>query len=281
MKVVYILNDSCFYRRLCWFSINSLRYYNKSIEIEILYICDNGRDHRHIANYNEMDLGIPWFTREMFIEEISKFNVTFRFVYDCEMGEENGFNSAQRVEFVKIKGEDVLLMDSDTFVLDDVEPLFDYLKDYDVVADKTEWGAHGGYLSFLNTIMIPFNSGVILFKGNLIQQYGAAMMEIALDIKHERNEVGKWYGNYERENNVTELIKSGREEMAFSYWVIRENLKYKYFEPHDVQTVNLNGSTRIYHTMTQNWPDQFKRFYRGAKFLPPKKIARTLFMRVK
>ena len=170
MKVLYILNDSCFYRKVCWFSVNSLRTYNKTIEVEILYICDNGRDHRAIANLNEIDLGIHNFTREQFVEEMSRFNVVFRFVYDCDLGEENGFNSAERVEFARVRGRDILLLDSDTIIFSDVEPLFEHLRDYDVVADRTEWGAHGGKIPLFGSLVTPFNSGVVLFKGDLLQR---------------------------------------------------------------------------------------------------------------
>lgn len=276
MKILYIVNDSCFYRKLCWFSVCSLRYYNKSIEIEILYICDNGINNRHIANFNDFDLGIPHFDREMFLEAMSEFNVTFRFVYNCDLGEETGYPNAQRKEFSKIIGKDILLLDSDTFVLDDIEPLFDYLNDYEIVADKTEWGLHGGKLHINEIMITPFNSGVVLFKDNLLQKYGSKIFQMCLDIKHEKNNLGKWYGDYERSNNVSGYL--GREEISFTQWIVEENLKYNYFEPYEVQTVKLRCSTKIYHTMTQNWFDGWNQFFRNGKFLPPKKMRRRLFI---
>ena len=279
MKVLYILNDSCFYRRMCWFSINSLRFYNKSIEIEILYICDNGKDNRKIANLNDFDLGIPWFTREMFIEEMSKFNVIFRFVYDCDLGEESGFPSAQRKEFTKVNGKDILLLDSDTFIFDDIEPLFLHTDNAEIVASKTEWGECGGIMPILGTNLSPFNSGVVLFKDNLLQKYGAAVYDLILEIKYEKTDLGKWYGDYERKYSPKEAYKLGREEIAFSNWVIKEKLKYKYFDQSEVQTVNYKSKTIIYHTMTQNWLQQWVKFYRGRKFLPPKKLNKRLFMK--
>ena len=263
---------------MCWFSINSLRYYNKSIEIEILYICDNGKNNRKIANLNDFDLGIPWFTREMFFEEISNYNVTFRFIYDCDLGEETGFPGAQRKEFLKVKGDNILLLDSDTFVFDDIQVLFDHVKDCDIIAAKTEWGDHGGMLPIMGNKFCPFNSGVVLFKNKLLQKYGSDVFDLILEIKHEKNDLGKWYGDYERTNNPNEILKLGREEMAFSYWVVRENLRYSYFDHNEVQTVNYKPKTIIYHTMTQNWLQSLTKFYRGRNFLPPKKFSRKLFI---
>lgn len=280
MQALYILNDSCFYRRLCWFSISMLRHYNKTLPIQILYICDNGRDHRHIANYNEVDLGIPWFTREMFFEEISKFNVQLNLVHDCDLGEENGFFSAQRQEFTKAKGEDILLIDSDTFIFDDIEPLFDNLKYFDIIADKTEWGAHGGQLNIYGQLVHPFNSGVVLFKKDLLQQYGAVVNELCLEIKHEKNDLGRWYGEFLQIKNEGPE-KTGREELGLTSWVVKNNLKYRYFDSKEVQTVKLNNSTMIYHTMTQNWFTAWSKYFKGGKFCPPKKLHKRLFLKRK
>ena len=179
-----------------------------------------------------------------------------------------------------MKGRDILLLDSDTFIFSDVAPLFDNLKEYDIVADKTEWGAHGGKIPLFGSYVTPFNSGVVLFKGDLLQRYGSAVIDLCLDIKHERNDIGRWYGDYERSHGITELIKSGREEVAFSLWVMREKLRHRFFNPDEVQTVNLSGSTRIYHTMTQNWFKAWKQFYKGTRFLPPKKMQKRLFLNV-
>jgi hypothetical protein len=257
-----------------------LRHYNKTLPIQILYICDNGRDHRHIANYNEVDLGIPWFTREMFFEEISKFNVQLNLVDDCDLGEENGFFSAQRQEFTKAKGEDILLIDSDTFIFDDIEPLFDNLKDFDIIADKTEWGSHGGQLNIDGQLVHPFNSGVVLFKKDLLKQYGAVVNELCLEIKHERNDIGRWYGEFLKIKNESPE-KTGREELGLTSWVVKNNLKYRYFDSKEVQTVKLNNSTIIYHTMTQNWFTAWSKYFKGGKFCPPKKLSKRLFLKRK
>ena len=99
------------------------------------------------------------------------------------------------------------------------------------------------------------------------------------DIKHERNDIGKWYGEYERTHKVTDFIKGGREEVAFTLWVMREGLRHRYFSPDEVQTVKLSGKTKIYHTMTQHWIKAWRQFFRGPKFLPPKKVQKRLFLK--
>jgi hypothetical protein len=271
MKVLYILNDSCFYRRLCYISITTLRHFNSTIPVEVLYLCDDGRDSRDIANYNEIDLGVPWFTREMFFETCEKLNVRLNIVKNFDLSDETGYISAQRKEFVRVSGDDILLIDADTFVLDDIEPLFDILKDYDLVADKTGWGALGGRMPIGKKKIIPFNSGVVLFGKGLLQKYGSSVYDICMDIKYEKHPLCAWL-SATLSHEEYEQLKRGREEFAFTWWVIQNRIKYRYFLSDEVQTIFLNGKTRIYHTMTQNYLPAYVRFFKNGIFTPPRKI---------
>lgn len=271
MKVVYLINDSCFYQRLLWFSLTTLRYYNPDIPVEILYFCDNERDSRGISDWNNIDLGIPWFTKQSFLEALQPFNVTVQFVEDFDMGEEVGYGSMHRKELHRVEGSELLLMDADTFILDDIVPLFAKLKEHDIWADKTAWGDWGGKYPLMGDLLRPFNSGVVLFGKGLMQEYGRACYKISLDIKKNIHPIGEWLDRYLDLHRVNHP-KAGREEVGFTVWIHENKLDYGFFDRSEVQTVRYTGNTKIYHTMTNNYPKNLPRFFDKGKFLPPQKI---------
>lgn len=268
MKVLYILNESCFYMRLAWFSLTTLRKYNPDIPVEILFICDNKRDNRFLGRLEKLDMGIPWFNKTMFFEECKHLRVQLNIVENIEMGEEKGFHSSQRKEFVRVEGEQILLLDADTFIFDDISCLFDGLKDYDVIIDQNEWSNFGNRFPFMGKYQRPFNSGVVLFGKGLLQEYGKQVFDLCVAIKHERHPVGKWLGEYESDKNIV-IPKLSREEFALTVFILENKINFRFFKPHEVQTGKLTGRARIYHSMTQYWPAAWQKFFKNGVFKPP------------
>lgn len=281
MKALYILNESSFYLRLAWFSVNSLRHYNPDLPVEFILVRDGGRDNRDISNWNEVNLGLPWFTIDQFADEaVSRFKASVSFVSDYDPGEEAGFTPAQRSLFQRVDGDDVLFLDADTFVLDDIQPIFE--REEDVVADKNEWFSVIGQPPIDG--VKPYNSGVVLYRRGLIRKYGAALHGLMSEIMTDSNPIGQWLSKLEFvwENGNPQIgakpKKLCKEELAFCIWVLRSGARDDYFDLSDVQTAQQRGRTRIFHTMTQHWYKNWPRFYRGSKFLPPKRIKRSLLM---
>jgi len=254
--------------RVAWFSLFTLRKYNPDIQVEILYICDNKRENRFLGRLERLDLGVPWFNRDLFFRECKKFNVSLNVIQNLDMGEEEGFHSAQRQAFQYVKGQEILLIDADTFIFSDISVLFKELKYNDIVIDQNEWGSSGYRFPFLGKQHSPFNSGVVLFGQGLLQEYGAKVYDLCLAVKHETHPVGVWLGEYEENQNVL-IPKLSREEFALTIFILENNLKYRLFRSDEVQTSKYRCRTRIYHTTTQYWPAAWQKFFRKGQFCPP------------
>jgi|688.fasta_scaffold00185_8 hypothetical protein len=280
MKVVYIVNESPFYMVLVYFSLISLRRYNPKIPVEILCIRDKNQHSRQISGYKEKKLGVPWFNFSQFVHECSKMNVIFNIVEDLDMGEEQGFTPIQRKEFVRVDGENILLLDADTFIFADITSLFDSYKNYDIVGDKNNMKKNGVNLPICEKHFYPFNSGVILFRNGTFQEYGRKVYDLCVNIKRENHSVGKYFSNLANKINESVVKCMGfREELAFTTFVIENNFKSTYFDSTEVQTYKLNGPTKIFHTITPNWYATWLKFHRAGKWHGPKKIKCKFFNR--
>ena len=277
MKAIYIVNESNFYMRLAWFSMATLRYFNPELPVEVLLVLDGGRENRDVSNWHTINMGIPYFTAPQFADECaSRFGVKVSVVENPEVGEEAGYVPIHRKELWRVEGRDILFLDADTFILDDITPLWDTVIS-DVTADRNEWGnvngpIPGGYQAF--------NSGVVLYRGNAMQQYARALYDICIDLKHDRHHLGPWLGSIENQlfdqPSDAKPRKGSREELAFSVWVKESGMSYRFWDGREVQTCRIKRHTRILHTMTQNWFRHFKRFFRHGRFMPPRKLRRVL-----
>lgn len=278
MKAVYILNESNFYLRLAWISMATLRRFNCEIPLEVVLVMDGGRENRDINNWYEMNMGIPWFTAAQFAEECAlRFGARVTVVENPDVGEEAGYVSIHRKELWRVSGEDILLLDADTFILDDISPLWSGDPSVMVTADRNEWGnangpIPGGYEAF--------NSGVVLFRGDSMQRYARRLYELSLAIKHDTHPLGPWLGHVENilhnQPPDTKPRKGSREELAFSVWVKEDGISYRFWDRSEVQTCRLGGHTRVLHTMTQNWVRHFTRFFKHGIFMPPRRMRRVL-----
>jgi hypothetical protein len=267
MKIIYILNESCFYMRMAWFSLTTLRKFNPEIPVEILFICDNEQDSRYISNYNDFDLGLPVFNKDIFIEEcVRKFNVKFNVIYNLDMKEEAGYHPVQRIAFKQVADDQILLLDADTFIFGDLTQLFEILKEYQIVADVNEWSQYGKRLFYNGKVRSLFNSGVVLFNNGLLNDYGNFVYDMSLNVKGDIHPVGKWLGDYEKQEGTKG--KLGREEISFSLFVYDKNLNYRYFRSNEVQTSRIRFKTLIHHTQTQHWIGYWKKYFNKGIFNP-------------
>ena len=254
--------------RVAWFSLHTLRKYNPKIPVEILFVKDNKRENRFLGRLERLDLGIPWFNRQMFFKECKKLNVSLNVVENIDMGDEEGFHSAQRKAFTQVEGDEILLLDADTFIFSDISHLFNELKYYDILIDKNEWGNHGNRFPFMGRFYSPFNSGVVLFGKGLLQEYGSKVYDLCLQIKYEKHPVGKWLGKYEDSQKVL-IPKLSREEFAMTVFILENQINYRFFRGDEVQTSKYRTRTRIYHTTTQYWPAAWQKFFKKGQFCPP------------
>lgn len=269
MKVLYILNESSFYMKLAWFSMTSLRHYNPDVPVEILLVRDGGRDNRDVVGRERLDLGVPDMTQEQFAHEASsRFGAVPNWVEDYEPGHESGFVPAQRSAFQRVAGEDVLFLDADTFVLEDIGPIFS--SDHDVMADDNTWTKfEGTELEGTKS----FNSGVVLYRKGLHRDYGRQLPLILERSRGEAHPEGRWLRDTERETYGGEppkLTRAGREEVAFCLWATGQDSGE--FSDIDVQTIKLRYRARVFHTMTPFWLENWPKFFDGPRFKPPRRM---------
>jgi hypothetical protein len=67
------------------------------------------------------------------------------------------------------------------------------------------------------------------FVGNCFKEYGKVVHDYCVEIKHERHYLGAIMAEFERQHNPKMQVKFGREEMAFSLWVVDNSLKSQIF----------------------------------------------------
>jgi hypothetical protein len=275
MKVLYILNESSFYMKMALFSISTLRKYNDSIPIEVLYICDNGRDNRLIGYLNYSEFNIESLDKISFFKKCKKFNVKLIVVDDIDLHDENGYHPVQRKEFVRIADDKILLLDADTFIFGDVSCMFDSLNNYDMVMDKNEWGHFGGKFPYHGQMISPFNSGVVLFNNGILQEYGRQVYDLSMKVKGNDHPVGNWLDKYQKYEGSKG--KLGREEIAFTLFVYDNKINFRYSNPKEIQTSKCFCKTMIHHTHTQNYIKYWRKYFKSGVFKPYLNLKYKLF----
>ncbi len=256
MRVVYILNEFWFYLSMARCSLATLRRYNSSIPIDVFYIKDNNENNRNVGGLLQCAGKIPQVSTQQFMDLCKQLNVNVNIIENVEMGNEKGYCSAQRKYLTNASEEKTLLLDADTFIFGDVEPLFELLNDCDFVADMNCFGKRYS-MTYKGLTLRPFNSGVVLWNRGLLKEYATKVFDLCLDLKDGKHPLSSWLYSVSSDKNEP---PQGREELACSIYVVDKNLKYKYFNKQHVQTNEYFGNCLIYHTLTQNWMDGYFRF---------------------
>lgn len=273
MKVLYLLNESPFYMQMAWFSIQTLRKYNKNIKVEILYVCDKQKDNRYSPVL--FDFGIENFTKESFVESTKIFDVDFNFVHDIDLKEEKGYHPLHRIAFQNVDDDQILLLDADTFIFGDLSPFFNALNYHDLVADMNEWGRWGNTFPYQGFNFCPFNSGVVLFNKGLLREYGKQVYDLSMAVKGNEHPVGKWMEDYERCEGSNG--KGGREEIAFTLFVLDNKINYRLSTFREIQTTRRFMDCLIHHTQTPNYIRFWKKYFSSGDFKSNIKLNQKLF----
>jgi len=262
MKILYLLNESPFYMQMAWFSIYTLRKFNKDIKVEILYVCDNQKDNRYSpVNF---DFGLDIFSKDTFVESLKKFDVEFNFVHDLDLKEEKGYHPIHRIAFQNVEDDQILLLDADTFIFGDLTPFFNALNYHDLVADINEWGRWGNNFPYNGLDVTPFNSGVVLFNKGLLRDYGRQVYDLSMSVKGIDHPVGRWMADYEKFEGSNG--KGGREEIAFTLFVLDNKINFRHSTFREIQTTRRFTDCLIHHTQTPNYIRFWKKYFRSGDF---------------
>ena len=235
-------------------SVTSLRRHNDEIPIDIFFVRDGNRDNRDVGGITMSLGGIPRMQSSDLPEFCKAIGANLIDVGVPDLGDENGYASAQRVCLRDSSSEKTLLMDADTFVFGDVANLFKHLDGCQFVADRNSFGEHHT-LEYAGKVIRPFNSGVVLWDEGLLREYGTVVGGLSLGLKNGTHPLSGWL--HQRSSTSP---PQGREELACSIFVLEKNLGFRYFPKNAVQTENYLGGCVVYHTLTQNWPMSYFKF---------------------
>lgn len=276
LQAVYVLNEEPFYMTMASYSLRTLRQHNPTLPVLVYFIEDNCRDSRGITNKENLARQIRLVSKQELFALFKELNIEFKVYQDLNLKEEKGYFSAQRIVFADCPFERVILIDSDTFIFDDITCLFDIYKDCDFAATTNTFGDHY-HTNWKNKSVRSFNSGVVLFNNHLLRQYGEVVYDYCLSLKKKTHPLGEWI--YKVSQNA-----SGREELAFTLFALDRELNYMYFDPAHVEKEFYRGPTKIFHTLSHNWLTFFYNQYlkmnvpKVVEFSPPIQQQRKLFL---
>jgi hypothetical protein len=143
-----------------------------------------------------------------------------------------------------IEYENILYIDSDTFIFDDIQKIFDYY-DKDFVGCENTWAYKQNFNLFK-----PTNGGVLLFKN-------FAHKKIYEDFSYKLKYMNILYKDvWDWMSSINNFYV--REEFLISNIVEEEKIKRCFFERHHVKIPEdykdiKNINTIILHTFTSNW----------------------------
>jgi hypothetical protein len=172
---------------------------------------------------------------------------------------ENYFQN-NKVYLREFQESSVLLLDSDTFIMGDVQALFDAYQHFDVTACRNDWVWSFGFKrEYLPRLEVPLNSGVALYNQEFGQAWARTMIPYAAMLQEgsKYQELSNWlYQIHPKAYN--------REEFAFSICA-SEGFNIGHFKdehckvarwPHDLTT--FQRSTLIFHSFTHKWQECYK-----------------------
>jgi hypothetical protein len=212
--VVYLLNNNLNYLKMASKSMYMLRSFND--EIKIICLCTS-------------KINLPDFL-DVELIEIKDLDPDYIHVNRQYMGD--------------IECENILYVDSDTFIFDDVQKIFDYY-DKDFVGCENTWAYKQNFNLFK-----PTNGGVLLFKN-------FAHKKIYEDFSYKLKHMNILYKDvWDWMSSINNLYV--REEFLISSIAEEQKIKRCFFERHHVKIPEdykdiKNINTIIFHTFTSNW----------------------------
>jgi len=212
--VVYLLDNNTNYLKMASKSMSMLRSFND--KIKIICLCTS-------------KINLPDFL-DVELIEIKDLDPDYIHVNRQYMGD--------------IEHENILYIDSDTFIFDDVQKIFDYY-DKDFIGCENTWAYKQNFNLFK-----PTNGGVLLFKN-------FAHKKIYEDFSYKLKHMNILYKDvWDWMSSINNLYV--REEFLISSIVEEQKIKRCFFERHHVKIPEdykdiKNINAIIFHTFTSNW----------------------------
>lgn len=265
MICVYLVNEEPAYIGMLSFSLKMLRQHNPNASVVVYYIKDGKRDSRKVPIFdilritNPLNLPNNYDSFAKFCEELN-VEVRVRVANEFVNEEESHF-SLHRLHLREIEEETILLLDGDTFIFGNFEEFPKIYNGFDFVATTNYWGSFNS-VPGLDPNFKSFNSGVVLCQNGTFKKWMDNIQYYCNKLYNHDHPQSDWLWSESREC-------AGREELAASLFVLDNNLKYRYFEDHHVQTgshcVVSDTDPCVLHTLTPYWTLFYKKRFRKPK----------------
>lgn len=279
---IYILNENPIYNAMFSVSVRTLRKYNQNLKIRLVYVNDENKDSWSATNnlFKEID---PYYTSKymhFFKQDIFKLvkdlDIELNMVDSLPYKTQN-FVSIQRCLFKDMEFNDAILLDVDTFCFKSIDYLFDKYKEYDFVASPLVGINFGDtnpsiikhkmrFTYFENDMIIketllPFNSGIVFWKGNLLQQYGNVVLDYCNKLLYKKHPMADMMF-------AVRPDARNREEIACNLFVLENNIKRRFFDDDDVSVYDYNNNLSLLHTTSNGFPYLFSKMAYEGKLIP-------------
>lgn len=230
---VYYLNESKQHVKMATNSLQMLRCHNKEITVRVFLLSNE-----FIPKYKFTENLIEFCNSNNI--EIVKKTIDYNYFL------------SNKYHIKECPEEQVLFIDSDTFIFEDVSKIFEKYKEFDFVGCENKWVQGRGW-NFLNGIL-PFNGGIQLYNNN---SHKEILKKLPKTCNSLGNNLEKWLNNGGMDWN--------REEMAISKIVIEDKYSFAYFKQEDCMIPLVEKDlkniekTIIFHSFTNLWERVYKK----------------------
>lgn len=277
---VYILNDNQIYHGMFSVSLRMLRRKNPDIPVVLFYVRDANADSWH---KNTLAIGAAFdkqlvsdhmlFGERAILDLCRRESVRVEMVDKLPYATQN-FVSIQRCVFDRCGVGEALLLDVDTFVFGDVGQLFGRSPSCEVLASPMVgvFGNQGvttqniifSYMvggGVVKRLVKPANSGVVLFRRNLIREYGSVVKQYCDLLMCKKHPMSHMMYTMRPDGR-------SREEFSFNLYLLESGKNFCFFENSDVSTYDHSPGSVVFHSSSASYPSNFSIFCRAGNLVP-------------
>lgn len=188
---------------------------------------------------------------------------------ECDVGERNLFQ-INKAHLVDVEEDEMLFIDSDTFIFGDVESIFDKYGSFDMVACKNLWVKEGWEPRYLKKIH-PINSGVMYWKRKWAKLASEALPILCKEIRERKHPISEYL--YFLDERCFH-----REEFAYNLFIDQQDIQHSYFEKEDVHNllweseIEDSRNSIILHSYTSQWKKVYNALYGPSRKSISKKL---------
>jgi len=229
--VIYAFDNKLLYKKMLLNSISMLRRHNKTIKVFVLLV--------------------RFEPDTFFVDFLAKNNVE-----SVKIDSDYSYFQNNKKFFSKVDCLEYLVLDCDTFIFVDVENIFSFYSDFDMVAVENDWVRRRSYPDC--EVKRVFNSGVFYGKKDFLNYFCQNIESRIADFEQMKYpKVCEWLLTVDKN-------MYNKEEFAFSS--LAEGFNCRFFDglhcrhPKSNSDLNDFSNTTIFHSFSANW----KRFLSAA-----------------